>query len=234
VAPAKQLHDLLGLKSPPVSVSFRPTAPAGIPRVAASGPSSCTYWSLAAQGKTFYTEASDHYHCPIGAYTHGVPLSPAQMQELQGVVGTMVGLGYIRSEEVPNIPRRGESFGVAVYAPLKDAAAEVDIVLVRGNARQMMLLEEAAQAAGVGSNLAPMGRPTCAALPAAMQSGRGVASLGCIGNRVYTDLPDDELYYALPGKHLAAVVDKLAGIIHANRELEKYHQARRAGTPATA
>jgi uncharacterized protein (DUF169 family) len=60
-----------------------------------------------------------------------------------------------------------------------------------------------------------------------------VASLGCIGNRVYTDLPDDELYYALPGKHLAAVVDKLSWIIHANRELEKYHRARQAATPAT-
>ena len=71
-----------------------------------------------------------------------------------------------------------------------------------------------------------MGRPTCAALPAAMQSQRGVASLGCIGNRVYTDMADDELYYALPGKHLAAVVDKLAGIVHANQELMKYHRAR--------
>ena len=223
---ANGLQELLGLQSPPVGITFRPTAPAGVPHVSAAGPSSCTYWALAAQGQTFYTEASDHYNCPIGGYTHGVDLPPAQMQELQNVVGTMVGLGYIRSEEVPNIPRRNEGFGVAVYAPL-DKAAEPDVVLVRGNPRQMMLLEEAALAAGVGSQSALMGRPTCAALPAALQSGHGVASLGCIGNRVYTNLPDDELYYALPGKHVAAVVDKLAGIVHANRELEKYHQARR-------
>jgi uncharacterized protein (DUF169 family) len=71
-----------------------------------------------------------------------------------------------------------------------------------------------------------MGRPTCAALPVAMQSQRGVASLGCIGNRVYTEMADDELYYALPGKHLAAVTQKLAEIVDANRALEKYHRAR--------
>src|SRR5262249_13924432 len=179
------------------------------------------------------TEASDHYNCPVGAYTHGVDLPPAQLQELQGVVGTMVGLGYLRAEEVPHIPRRTGPFGVAVYAPLDRAPAEPDVVVVRGNAKQIMLLEEAAQAAGVGGNAALMGRPTCAALPAAQQAGRGVASLGCIGNRVYTDLGDDELYYALPGRHVAAVVEKLATIVTANRELEKYHRARRADAAAS-
>jgi hypothetical protein len=39
-------------------------------------------------------------------------------------------------------------------------------------------------------------------------------------------MADDELYYALPGKHLAAVLDKLPGIVHANQELMKYHRAR--------
>jgi uncharacterized protein (DUF169 family) len=144
----------------------------------------------------------------------------------------MIQLGYLRSEEVPNIPRRDEPFGVAVYAPLDQAPTEPDVVLVRGNARQVMLLEEAAQAAGTGGGAALMGRPTCAALPAAVRTCRGVASLGCIGNRVYTDLGDDELYYALPGRHVAAVVEKLATIVNANRELEKYHRARAAGKSA--
>ena len=223
---SKHLQDLLGLKSPPVAFTFQTTAPAGVPRVAAAGPSSCTYWKRAAEGQTFYTEAADHYHCPVGAYTHGVDLPPAQMQELQGVVSTMIQLGYLRSEEVPHIPRREAPFGVAVYAPLDQAPSEPDVVLVRGNARQVMLLEEAAQAAGGGGGSALMGRPTCAAVPAALRSGRGVASLGCIGNRVYTELPDDELYFALPGRQVAAVVEKLATIVNANCELEKYHRAR--------
>src|SRR5262245_21338372 len=206
---AQQLQDLLGLTSPPVAVSFLASAPANVPHATQAGPSSCTYWKRAADGQTFYTEAADHYNCPIGAYTHGVELPPQQAEELQGVIGTMVTLGYLRMEEVPGIPRRQERFGVAVYAPLNGAAGTPDVVLVRGNARQVMLLEEAAHAAGVGSGGSLMGRRTCAALPATMASGRGAASLGCIGNRVYTDLGDDELYYALPGKHLGAVIEKL-------------------------
>src|SRR5262245_1968222 len=134
-----RLQELLGLGAPPVAVAFLQTAPAGVPHVAAAGPSSCTYWKRAAEGQTFWTEASDHYNCPVGAYTHGVDLPPAQLQELQGVVGTMVGLGYLRAEEVPHIPRRTGPFGVAVYAPLDRAPAEPDVVVVRGNAKQIML-----------------------------------------------------------------------------------------------
>lgn len=228
MTPATQLEDLLGLQTPPIAVTFLATPPAGVPRVQAAGPSSCTYWKRAADGQTFYTEAADQLNCPIGAYTHNVEMPPATQQELQGVVATMVGLGYLRMSEVPGIPKRDQPFGVAVYAPLQKAPATSapDLVLVCGNARQIMLLEEAANAAGVGGGSALMGRPTCAALPAAMQTQRGVASLGCIGNRVYTEMGDDELYYALPGKHLAAVVQKLGAIVNANCELEKYHRAR--------
>jgi uncharacterized protein (DUF169 family) len=137
-------------------------------------------------------------------------------------------LGYLRPEEVPGVPRREGVFGVAVYAPLAAAPCEPDVVLVCGNAKQVMLLAEAAQAAGVGAGAGLMGRPTCAAIPEAMHSQQGVASLGCIGNRVYTGLADDELYFALPGPHVAVVAEKLATIMHANRELEKYHRARLA------
>jgi uncharacterized protein (DUF169 family) len=228
---AEHLQLLLGLRSPPVAVSFRAAAPAGVPRAAAAGPSGCSYWKRAALGHAFYTEAADHYHCPVGAYTHGVELPPAQAQELEGVVGTMVSLGYLRPEEVPGIPRRAEPFGVAVYAPLAQAPGEPDVVLVCGNGRQMMLLTEAVQAAGVGVQPGLMGRPTCAAIPEVMRSGRGVTSLGCIGNRVYTGLADEEFYFALPGKQVHAVVEKLATVVHANQALEGYHRQRLQAIP---
>src|SRR5205807_1409910 len=103
---AKQLTDLLKLRTPPVSLSFRTSAPVEIPRIPSAEASACTYWKLAAQGRTFYTEAADHYHCPIGAYTHGIELPPAQAKELEGVVGMMMRLGYLRQEEIPGIARR--------------------------------------------------------------------------------------------------------------------------------
>jgi uncharacterized protein (DUF169 family) len=53
-----------------------------------------------------------------------------------------------------------------------------------------------------------------------------VASLGCIGNRVYTALADDELYFALPGGHVDVVTEKLAAIVQANVALEAYHRGK--------
>jgi uncharacterized protein (DUF169 family) len=222
----RRLQELLGLRHAPVAVTFRDTAPAGTARIAAPAASSCTYWKLASEGQTFFTEAPDHYNCPIGAHTHGVDAPPEVMKELQGVVTMMVSLGYIRMEEVPGIPKREKPFGVAVYAPLAEAEGQPDVVILSGNARQVMLLSEAVQAAGAsGGGL--MGRPTCAALPEAMRTGQGVGSLGCIGNRVYTEQPDDEMYFVLPGRLVEAVTEKLATIVRANDELRKYHESRK-------
>jgi uncharacterized protein (DUF169 family) len=223
---AQQLQDLLQLRTAPVALAFQDAPPADLPHMAAAAPSSCTFWKRAALGQAFYTEVPDHYNCPVGAYTHGVDLPPAQAKELQGVLETMFRLSYLRPEEVPAIPRRQGKFGVVLYAPLAAAAFEPEVVLVCGNAKQIMLLSEAAQAAGAGAEAPLMGRPTCAAIPTVLQTRHSAASLGCIGNRVYTEMGDDELYFALPGDQLGRVVEKLAAIVNANRELEKYHRAR--------
>jgi uncharacterized protein (DUF169 family) len=142
----------------------------------------------------------------------------------------MVGLGYIDMSEVPNIPHRTQPFGVAVYAPVGKLPVEADVVLVRGTPRQLMLLAEAAQAAGVADDVPAMGRPTCAVLPQAIDSQHTQASFGCIGNRVYTGLSDAEAWFALPGAVLPQVVEALKTIVNANRELEKFHKQRAVAT----
>src|SRR5207249_6119409 len=177
------LQNLLGLELPPVAIAFRDSPPPNIARVESPQPAGCGYWRLAAAGNVFYTEASDHYTCPVGAHTHGVELPEAVAKELQGLVQTMVGLQYIKMEEIPLIPRRQGRFGLAIYAPLAQAPFEPDLVLVRGTVKQLMLLAEAAQGAGVAGGGATMGRPTCAVLPEALQSERTATSFGCIGNR---------------------------------------------------
>src|SRR5687767_7421936 len=93
-----RLQELLGLEWPSIGVSFQSSAPADLPRAGTAGPSGCTYWKLAADGQSFYTEAADHFNCPIGAFTHGIDLPPTQAQDLEGLVGTMIELGYIRQE----------------------------------------------------------------------------------------------------------------------------------------
>jgi uncharacterized protein (DUF169 family) len=224
----RRMTELLGLTTAPVAVSFPTSAPAGVPRVGKAGPAGCAYWKQAAEGAVFYTEAADHYNCPVGSFTHGVTLPPERARELEDVVSTMVGLQYIRMEEVGTLPHRTEPFRVAVYAPLAEAPLDPDVVLVRGRARQIMLVAEAARGAGLEGDGATLGRPACAVIPAALRRPEGVTSLGCIGNRVYTGLADDELYFAIPGGKVGAVVERLEAVLHANRELQRYHEGRRA------
>ena len=143
----------------------------------------------------------------------------------------MADLGYLDLAEVPKIPQRTEPLEVAVYAPLARMPCPPDLVLVRGSAAQLMLLTEAAQAAGFPPEAPAMGRPTCAVLPQALQGQKPAVSLGCIGNRVYTGLAEGEGYLALPAAALEAVTAKLAVVARANRELESFHRARISGPP---
>jgi uncharacterized protein (DUF169 family) len=223
------LEQLLSLTSAPVAIAFFDAAPAGVMHVSDIEPAGCGYWRRASAGEVFYTTADDHKGCPVGAHTHNVPLSSAEKADLMGLVETMVALQYLKMEEVPQIPTRETPLRVAVYAPLRANAISADVVLVRGNARQLMLLAEAAQAAGVAGAGPTMGRPTCAVIPQAINADRTATSFGCIGNRVYTAAPDDEAYFAIPGAQLRAIEEKLAVIVHANNELEKFHRARASG-----
>jgi uncharacterized protein (DUF169 family) len=222
------IQEMLGLASPPIAVAFRASAPDELPRVDAPGPSGCSYWARAAGGESFYTEAADHYNCPIGAHTHGVDLPAEKAADLHALVTTMVGLGYLTTDEVPHIPRRTSPFGVAMYGPFPQAPFMPDVVLVRGRAKQVMLLVEAARMAGIGAEIGARLRPTCAILAETMGTGQIGMSFGCIGNRVYTQLGDDELYVAIPGEKVSEIMGKLATIVAANQELERFHQARRA------
>jgi uncharacterized protein (DUF169 family) len=227
--PAVNFTELLTLRRPPVAMQFKDAAPDGIERIEKAAVSGCTYWHIAAQGRKFYTEAADHFGCAIGAHTHGVEMPASVAAELQGMIGTMVELQYIENAEVPSIPTRNGNFGVAIYGPLETFEESPDAVLFSGSARQMMLLAEAAHASGIACDSSMVGRPTCSAIPAVMRTGLSATNLGCIGNRVYTGLGDEELYFVVAGSQLGALGEKLAVIVNANVQLEQFHQNRKAG-----
>ena len=225
-----QFRNLLGLRVDPVAVAFRTESPPDVPHVGIPAPAGCAYWRLAAEGQVFFTRATDHYNCPIGAHTHGVTLPADAAREVGGLLETMARIQYIRMDEVPTIPRRGTAFGVAIYAPLTATPVDPDVVIVQGNPKQVMLLTEAVHAAGLPYDPAAQLRPTCAIVPTATETGRASLSLGCIGNRVYTGLADNELYIAIPGAQLNAILEKLEAIVAANRTLEEFHQQRKGQT----
>ena len=222
----RQLSADLGLTRRPIAIAFRETPPAGVSGFVGTVPSGCSFWRLASEGRTFYTVPSDHYNCAVGAYTHNIPLPAARAKELEDTLGLMVGVGYLKMEEVPGIPVLPKTPAAVVYAPLGDTPVDPDVVLFSGPAGRLMLLQEAAMRAGVASSVNALGRPTCMALPAALAHGM-VASTGCVGNRVYTGVEDGELYAAIPGRDLAKLAEETRTISVANAKLMEYHEGRR-------
>lgn len=218
------LTSTLDLTRRPVAIAFRDTPPADVRKFAGTEPSGCSFWKRAADGDTFYTVPADHHNCPIGSYTHNIPLPPGREQELAQTLSLMAEIGYLRMEEVPGIPRVPATPGAIIYAPLGSAPVEPDAVILTGKPGGLMLLHEAATRGGVP--MQPLfGRPTCMAIPAAM-SQTVANSFGCIGNRVYTDLPGGELYSVISGKDLRTITGQLAVIASANATLRQYHEGR--------
>jgi uncharacterized protein (DUF169 family) len=211
----------------PVAVAFLDAPPEGVERFDGTEPSSCSFWRLAAAGRVFYTLPDNHFNCAVGAYTHNIALSPEREKETEQTLKMMFDLGYVRPEEVPQIPRLAKTPAAILYAPLGDSPVAPDVVLFACKPSGAMLLNEAAGRAGMQSGAPALGRPTCMALPASLQHG-AILSLGCMGNRVYTGLGEDEMYFVVRGKDLAAVAEALTTITSANAALNQYATGRRA------
>ncbi len=210
----------------PVAVAFLDAAPANVERFSGTEPSGCSFWRLAAAGRVFHTVPENHFNCAVGAYTHNISLSPEREKETEQTLKMMFDLGYVKPEEVPQIPRLAKAPAAIVYAPLGESPVAPDVVLFACQPAGAMLLNEAANRAGVASGAPALGRPTCMALPASLQHG-AILSLGCMGNRVYTGLGEDEMYFVLRGRDLAAVADALGVITSANAALNDYAKGRR-------
>jgi uncharacterized protein (DUF169 family) len=162
----------------------------------------------------------------VGAHTHNIQLPPERASDAEQTLKMMFDLGWMKPEDVPQMPQLPKGPAAIVYAPLGETPVAPDVVLVACKPSAAMLLNEAAHRAGVANGTAALGCPTCMALPASLQHG-AIASLGCIGNRVYTDLGDDEMYFVLRGKDVAVVVDALIDVIIANAALKDYATGRR-------
>jgi len=226
----KQLTTAFGLTRRPVAIAFREAPPAGVAALHGTQPSGCSFWRLASAGQVFYTVCSDHYNCPVGSYTHNIRLPKEREPELMNTLTLMVNVGYLTMDEVAGIPRLPQTPAVTIYAPLGITPVDPDVVLVSGTPGRVMLLHEAAMRAlpdRATHASALLGRPTCMAIPVALSSGMA-SSFGCVGNRIYTGIADEEFYSVIAGKDLASVLAQLEGMTSANAALAEYHTKRRA------
>jgi uncharacterized protein (DUF169 family) len=225
------LQQSLGLSKEPIAVGFFDEAPAGVEQWSGGGvPAGCSFWPEAMSGRTFYTVPADHYNCAVGAYTHNIPQPVDRETALNDTIGFMIQCGYLQMAEVPMIPVLPKTPQFIAYGPAEEGKFRADVVLIAARPAQMMLIYEAALRCGAGNIATPaLGRPGCAVLPMALNTGSSALSFGCKGNRTFSGLPDDEMYLSIPGTKWDAVVEALTTIVNSNATMEAHYKQHEAG-----
>jgi uncharacterized protein (DUF169 family) len=221
-----ELSETVGVSKRPVAITFLLDPPKGVPKFAGKAPSGCSFFRIASGGMTFYTVPTDHYNCPIGCYSHNLPLPPGHSGELEKSLESLGNTCSLSMQEIRSVPRTGRKPRVVVYSPLGDTPVGPDIAVLVVRPLQAMFLQEAALRRGIGLQVAPFGKPTCMSLQHVLNE-KAVTSAGCMGNRVYNALRDDEFYMLVPGRLLNKIADEVQLIATANTKLaEQYLQQR--------
>ena len=224
---AEQLMSSLELSLPPVAIAFCDVVPDDVPMFEGVVPAGCAFWPQAT-ARTFATAARDHALCAIGIHTHNLSGAAAsQPDELQASLKAMMGLDYVREEEIAAIPVMQDKLAHALYGPLADFPVQPEVVLVFAHAQHGLILSEAVARVDGGTPPA-MGRPACAIVPHVLNQRRAAMSLGCCGARAYLDaLTDDVALWALPAHCLDQYCEQIAAFADANRTLTAFHERRR-------
>lgn len=229
---ADSLVSRLRLDGPVIALAFVAEVPPDVPVFEAEVPSACTLWRKA-ESSVFYAPAEKHFNCPVGAMTMGFPLPDDVQKDLAGVVGKMCDCDYLSPTEAGEIPTvQGQKSGI-VYGPLKDFPMEPDLVLMWLKPSQAMLFSEAVGgAAWTSASMSVLGRPACAALPAALAADRASFSLGCMGMRTFTEISEDRLLAAVPAGKVDEYLRSLESTVAANETMHAFyadHKAKFAG-----
>ena len=108
--------------------------------------------------------------------------------------------------------------GSIVYGPLADTPPGVDpdVVLLRVNGRQLMVLSDAFPEMRIE------GKPQCHVVALAKETGVPAASVGCALSRARTGMTPDEMTCALPAAGLGGLVDKLEATAGVDTTVARY------------
>ena len=222
---ARGLHDTLNLTAPPIAITFSDDAPPGVdpfdspmPTPTDDGrtgrvPAGCVFWIRAAD-RTFSTVAEDHANCSVGSVTHGFKT----LDEVAGNadVAALLDAGWVTMDVVPQIPVVRDRPGTVTYGPLAETPVDPDVVLLRINGKQLMVLADALP------GLRIEGKPQCHIVAIAKQDDEVAASVGCALSRVRTGMPATEMTCAIPGARLPEVLAALSTTAEADTTVARY------------
>jgi uncharacterized protein (DUF169 family) len=151
--------------------------------------------------KTFSTVAEDHANCSVGSVTHGFKTldDVSDMSDVAAIVGA----GWVTAEIFPQIPVVNTQYKQVIYGPLADTTVEPDVVFLRVNAKQAMIISDAVP------SLRFEGKPQCHIIAIAREQKQVALSVGCMLSRVRTGMSNNEMTCAIPAEQLAEFVQKL-------------------------
>lgn len=220
-----RLKDLLGLSSRPIAITFSAAEPDGVDRFAADMPpptedgrtgrvpAGCVFWVHATE-KSFVTVPEDHGNCSVGSLTHG--LTSLADAATHADVAALVESGWVSPEVFPQIPTVSEPPNFIVYGPLAETNDDPDVVFIRLNAKQAMVLHSA------WPGLRFEGKPQCHVIPIAKEHGEIAVSVGCMLSRVRTGIPNNEMTCAIPFVELSHLLENLEASVAADRRVAEY------------
>lgn len=222
---ASELAYILSLQNPPLAISFSKSAPAGIavfqepmPAPTDDGrtgrvPAGCVFW-IKAQDRTFTTTAEDHGNCSVGCVTHG--LKTLEQVANKSDVKCLVEAGWVTPEAFPGIPTvKGDPTHVT-YGPLYETSVKPDVVFLRLNPKQAMMLSDAMP------EISFQGKPQCHIVAIAKEQNQVAISVGCMLSRVRTGMSNNEMTAAIPAGRLHEVVEKLRTASGADKAVVAY------------
>jgi len=228
---ARSFTESLHLTQPPIAVCLTDSVPPGVESWTGHVPAGCRFWQEA-ESRVFATSALDHDLCSIGMHTHNLEMTSGSSTDLGDSLKVLADLTYVRPEDVAAIPVLASQPKHVIYGPLAEIPIAPDVVLLFVQADRALILSEASQQLEGGFPPA-MGRPACAIIPQAHNTGRSAVSLGCCGARAYLDvLTPDIALYAIPGPSMAAFAERVAALSKANGILTKFHEIRRKAADA--
>jgi uncharacterized protein (DUF169 family) len=212
---AERLRRLWPGRPGPVGMARVDSVPPGIPRRSGPATSACLFWREAERG--VFAVGAEHGHCPIGRITQGFTTELPAADEL---VGTMVETGYVDPAEMAAMPALPLGHAAIVYGPLDALPLDPEAVLLVGLPEQVMLLAEALGVARLdGPGLTVMGRPTCAAVAAAILRGEPRGSMACVGARIFAGFAPGELLMVIPAGELGRLAAALEATVSANQRV---------------
>lgn len=222
---ASELRTLLSLEHAPLAITFSQAAPPGVPPFEGVMPgptpdgrtgkvsAGCVFWVKAAT-RTFTTVPADHGNCSVGSMTHG--LKTREEVAGNGDVAALLESGWVTLDMVPQIPVVTQRPNFITYGPLPDTRIDPDVVLLRLNPKQVMVMHDAIP------EMRLEGKPQCHIIAMAKEHHQVAASVGCMLSRVRTGLPNSQMTCAIPAPRLAEVVARLQTTWQADNTVAAY------------